>query len=229
MQNIESFGITAAVVIDRQDHDDPEPGVWPEVVERLSENPQASELPLRVLLDDLLRREANMNNDDLARCGVAARRQLDYLSEHPPTAVTRLVIDAVVWTASTDPVATERLLRRAIEPERLRDRGAEDSTPSVMQCRNSHRIPSFVADLYVAVMEYDEDSNEATQLVGGSLLPLTSTCRQDVEHAKWNLVRHFRSFLQTAPQEALRVLVLSRTDQTWEVNSPSLSAGAWLL
>ena len=61
---------------------------------------------------------------------------------------------------SADQVATEQLLRRALEPERLRERGANDlhwvcdAIPKLAPL-----IPSFVDDLYVAVMEYAEDSN----------------------------------------------------------------------
>lgn len=134
-----------------------------------------------------------MNESDLARCGVAARRLLDFYWRHPPLAVTRLAIEAVVATAHTEPTETERLLRRAIEPDRLESHGANDlhclcdSVPSLAVL-----LPAFVEDLYVAVMEFEERSTDATQLVGSAILPLTSTRRQDVEMAKWDLVRHYR-------------------------------------
>jgi hypothetical protein len=48
--------VALAVVIDREDVRDPEAGIWPQVVERLSENVEDTEAPLRVLLDELVGR-----------------------------------------------------------------------------------------------------------------------------------------------------------------------------
>jgi hypothetical protein len=49
--------VAVAIVIDREEQDDWQPGVWPEVIERLSTNIPVAELPLRTLLDDFVRRE----------------------------------------------------------------------------------------------------------------------------------------------------------------------------
>jgi len=48
--------VALAVVIDREGLGDPEAGIWPQVVERLSENVEDTEGPLRVLLDELVGR-----------------------------------------------------------------------------------------------------------------------------------------------------------------------------
>ena len=67
-------------------------------------------------------------------------------------------------------------------------------------------LPGFVEDLYVAVMEYEEQSTKPTHLLASAILPLTSTRRQDVDMAKWNLVRHFPTFLEAAPEPAVAAL-----------------------
>ncbi len=50
--------LALAVVIDRQDGDNPRPEIWPRVVERLSDNVATTELPLRILLTDLLQSQS---------------------------------------------------------------------------------------------------------------------------------------------------------------------------
>ncbi len=148
-----------------------------------------------------------MTEDDLTRCGIAARRHLDFLWTHPPTAISRLAVEAVIATASADPTATEAILRRSLEPERLRSHGAAD-LHSLCDAVPTLAIfaPDFVRDLYVTVMEYEEESTDLTDLSASAILPLTSTRRQDVDMAKWDLVRHFGAFLNRAPEHAAAAL-----------------------
>ena len=47
--------LALAVVIDREERADIAPGIWPEVVELLSTNVETTEVPLRILVDDLVR------------------------------------------------------------------------------------------------------------------------------------------------------------------------------
>jgi hypothetical protein len=154
-----------------------------------------------------------MKAEDLGRYGRAARRHLEYVWSFPPSAVDRLAIEAVVATAASDIDATEELLRRSLESERLRSHGSADlhwlcnAIPKLIQT-----LPTYVADLYVATLSYDEDSNEPTRLSASAILPLTSTRRQDIDMAKWTAVNHFPEFLRVAP--TLAVAVLSRLIET---------------
>jgi hypothetical protein len=106
--------LAVAVVIDREDADDASPGIWPAVVERLSENVTVTELPLRIMLNSLAGRGRPLSRLDLAHCGLAARRLLEYLWTLPPALAIRVAIEAVIATAESDPTATETLLRRVL-------------------------------------------------------------------------------------------------------------------
>ena len=53
-------------------------------------------------------------------------------------------------------------------------------------------------DLYLTVMDYEEQSLDPTDMIGGQLLPLRSNRRQDVEGARYNLVEHFDEVLAHA-------------------------------
>ena len=90
--------LAIAVAIDREDADDPSPGIWPTVVERLSENVTVTELPLRIMLDSLVKR-GTLLGQELARCGLAARRLLEYLWTVPPTYPPGPGADAVAVSA----------------------------------------------------------------------------------------------------------------------------------
>jgi len=199
--------LAVAVVIDRDDAVQPDPGVWPAVAERLSANTAATELPLRLLLGSLLQRRGQLDPADLARCGLAARRLLDHHWTLPPAATTRFAIEAVIATADSDPAATEALLRRALQSEQMTGRAYNDLrwlTQGVPQLVGT--VPGLVEELYVVAMAYEETSTEPTPLPLGRILPMSSTRRQDVDGARLDLVRHYATFLERSPHAAVAAL-----------------------
>ena len=58
--------------------------------------------------------------------------------------------------------------------------------------------PDFVASVYKTVFSHYETSQEQTHM-GGIVLPLTSTRRQDYEMCQYQLIRHFPHFLRESP------------------------------
>ncbi len=63
--------------------------------------------------------------------------------------------------------------------------------------------PALAARVFTTGFGHREASTETTRM-GGVILPLTSTRRQDFELAQYVLVRAFPEFLRTAPNEALQ-------------------------
>ncbi len=199
--------LVVAVGLDRQNDPQAPLGVWPQVAARLSVHVAATEYPLRILLDDLVRTGLPLAGGDLDQCGIAARHVLDYAWTQARTPAVRLAIEAVVATAASDPTANETLLRQAISPTQLEAWGFQDlhwiakAVPHLATL-----MPGFVEDLYVAVLPHEETSREPTPLVTSAILGLRSNRRQDFDSVKFELVEQFPIFLATAPSHALSVL-----------------------
>lgn len=200
--------VAVAADIDLKESDRVRLDVWAEVVSRLAGHLPRNELPLRLLLDTLTRHHgANLDREDLAKCGHVARSYLAYLWGQPPSPVIRLAIDAVVATTTTDPQASEEVLREALDIDRLSQHDPivlHAVTESVLELAGL--IPEFVEDLYVTLMSYEETSTEETDLGGSLILPLRSNRRQDVQHAQWALVQKYRDFFATRPSHALQAI-----------------------
>jgi hypothetical protein len=148
-----------------------------------------------------------MTDEDLQRCAVAARRVLTYLWTVPASPVIRFALDAVAATAEADPVQADAVLRPGIEPDRLSTSGWNyihwlcDLVPVLIRT-----VPALVEDLYLAVLPFNEDSNEPTHLLASAIMPLSSTRRQDFEMGKYDLVRHFPRVLDVAPDVAISII-----------------------
>jgi hypothetical protein len=199
--------LVVAVGLDRQNDPQAPLGIWPQVAARLSAHVAATEYPLRILLDDLVRTGMPMAGDDLDQCDIAARNLLGHAWIQARTPAVRLTIEAVVATAASDPTATETLLRQAISPTQLAACGYQDlhwiakAVPDLATL-----MPGFVEDLYVAVFPHEETSREPTQLVPSAILGLRSNRHQDFESVKFELVEQFPAFLAIAPSHTLSVL-----------------------
>ena len=61
----------------------------------------------------------------------------------------------------------------------------------------------------IPVFEYQENSDEKTDLMGGTILSLSSTRSQDYDMCRYRLIEHFSSFLQVKPQIATQVVIRS--------------------
>nr|WP_144298820.1 ATP-binding protein [Streptomyces sp. TLI_235] len=185
----------------------PDTGVWAAIAERLSHRPAAALQALGDLVRDLVPQYPTLAPEHQRACGLAARRLLEYLWTQAPVSGTWLVINAVIQTSASDPVATEALLRRAIEPEQLAERGYHDLfalTDDVAQL--IEQVPGIVEDLYVAVLGHEEISSDPTRIGPGAVLTLQSTRKQDFDSSKYSLVQSFSDVLQWDITVALSIL-----------------------
>lgn len=183
------------------------PSVWADTAERLSRTPEHAGSALGVLVTDLAYHRTILTTASLQQCGLAARRLLEYIWTQPPTPWARLAIAAVIQTATSDPKATENLLRRALEPPQLRERGYNDLVALADEVEQlTGLLPALVEDLYVTALSHQEESSETTQMGSGAVLTLLSNRRQDFDAAKYPLVQYFPDLLRTDSRRALSIL-----------------------
>ena len=69
--------------------------------------------------------------------------------------------------------------------------------------------PEFVISIYCTIFGHDETSDVKTNFGGGSVLPMTSTRRQDYSMCQYRLIKHFPNFLQAKPLGAAQAAILS--------------------
>jgi hypothetical protein len=101
--------------------------------------------------------------DQLVALGQASRELLRFAWARTPRS-DRLAIDgliAVGKTFATDPLASAALLRRAIEPDHLRQHGHTELRWIAEQIKSIERSdPNLAVDIYRAAYGYAEDSND---------------------------------------------------------------------
>lgn len=186
--------------------------VWAAIAERLSRRANRAGAALRILVYDLSAEAASLGGEALSSCGVAARRLLEHLWGQPSSVLTRLAITAVIATGSSDQEAAYSLLRRALEPAQLQERGYNDLFAlSDGVARLIAQLPDMVSELYVATMSYEEESTEPTLLGSGVVLSMQSNRRQDFDASKYHLVKAFPDVLRWDMGKAAAILTeLSR-------------------
>ncbi|MFE3237549.1 hypothetical protein ACFXKJ_36185 [Kitasatospora indigofera] len=185
----------------------PAPGVWAAIAERLSRHPTTALQALGDLVRTLAPQYQVLAPEHQRACGLAVRRLMEHLWTQPPVPGARLVITAVRQTQASDPTATEALLRRAIEPEQLAERGYHDLfalTDDIEQLIN--QVPGIVEELYVTVLSFKETSSEATPIGSGAVLTMQSTRQQDFDSSKYSLVQDFPNVLRWDITVALSIL-----------------------
>ncbi|MEU5335649.1 hypothetical protein AB0G51_20310 [Streptomyces asoensis] len=181
------------------------PQIWCDFAARLSQTPGAAVGALLILVCDLA--GESLPGPAFAQCGQAARALLAHLWTLPVSLQARMAITAVIQSSSSDPQATALLLRRALQPEQLAERGYSDlfaftqAVPHLLQS-----LPELVAELYVAAMSYEETSTAPTQLGSGAVLTLMSTQQQDYSGNRYHLIEHFPQLYRQDVTRALQIL-----------------------
>jgi HEAT repeat protein len=185
-------------------------GLWSQLAVRLSERISYEvAYPLRLLVWGLSAEVDRLEPTEMTALGVSARALLTWAwaqKPAPPQELT-LGLEAVARSCRSDPSATQALLSRAIDPERLPEHGyvelrpLANELPSLASC-----VPEFAARLYEAAFGYDEESEETTPFGSGQILRFTSTRRQDWQMAQHTLAREFPTLLEEDAGAAVRAL-----------------------
>lgn len=140
----------------------------------------------------------------------ASRAMLAYAWTRTPRSdilITNGLI-AVGKTFSADPKASAALLRRAIEPEHLKEHGYKDLRWLSRQIRTIAKDDSaFAADIYQAAFGYSEPSDDATPMGNSALLAMRSNKRQDYQSSWYALTEPLPEILRNNLETGVRALV----------------------
>jgi hypothetical protein len=172
---------------------------------------------VRNLLLELCTRASGDRSDLATALGPAARSLLAWSLDAEPyhPALTRVAISAVARTFGTDPGASEVLLRRLLDPDRLAAYGFMEF-PELAD-GVEHLIPlapELVVDVYRTALTHEEKSTESTTMGSSVVMPLRSNRRQDFDHSHYTLNLAFEQFLSEQPEHAIEALSQMRLART---------------
>jgi HEAT repeat protein len=185
-------------------------GLWGQLAVSLSERISYEvAYPLRLLVWGLSAELDRLASSDMTALGVSARALLTWAwaQEPAPPQELALGLEAVARSCRSDPSASQALLSRAVDPERIPQYGyvelrpLANELPSLASC-----VPDFAAQLYEAAFGYDEESEETTPIGPGQILRLTSTRRQDWSMVQYALAQDFPVLLQRDARAAVRAV-----------------------
>ena len=173
---------------------------------------------LALLTSKILDRDSKTDTSVIEACGRVGRRLLKWIWAERQTGEDdwyhRLagswVVPLVARTYRTDPEESRALLEKVLKLTQ------EDDFPINLLKRLTEHVDKiwdedseFVISIYVTVFAHQEISGEITNPMGGRILRLTSTRRQDYSMCYYQLARHFSKFLQDEPIAAARAVIRS--------------------
>ncbi len=186
---------------------------WPELLKTLTGRLSTARMWIAQRLMVALADQLPGPSDDARRVLGAASRSLlsnalGMAGPSPaPQRIAEFAIEVVRKTFATDPAASEAVLRRLLEPARIRSDGhwqlfrlADDIGALAMIA------PTFVGDVYRATFSYSETSDETTPMLASQLLPLRSSRKQDYDMARHLLAEEYGHLIEADPAIAVDVL-----------------------
>lgn len=183
--------------------------VWYTLADLISQDLRKETVyPLQWLISLLVERVTHPAADQIAKIGGAARRVLEFAWRMVPRdrGLVIYAIQHVSRTFASDPATSAALLRRALEPEHLAAHGSEEMLWIAQEIKNllTHDT-DLVRDIYATAFSHRETSESPTPM-GGIVLPLRSTRRQDYESGLYSLKESYPTFLHKAPENAVLAL-----------------------
>ena len=173
---------------------------------------------LTTLTSEMLERAAaNQDTAVINACGRVGRQLLAWIWQERETNEddwnNRLgghwIVPLVAKTYGTNPKDSRRLLEKVLELTQ------EDNFPiNFLTWLTEHvdRIwphdPEFVELIYRTIFSYYETSDERTRM-GGFIVAMASTRRQDYTMCQYRLIKHFPDFLRAVPLSATRAVIQS--------------------
>ena len=171
------------------------------------------------LTSDILERATKSENKGVVEaCGRIGRRLLKWVWRERETQENdwynrfggRWAAPLVAKTYGTNVDESRALL------ERILDLTKEENFPiGFLSWLTDHvnsiwaHDPKFVVSIYRTVFAHYELSDVKTSFGSSSVLPMTSTRRQDYSMCQYRLVKHFPNFLQAAPLSATQAVIQS--------------------
>ena len=173
---------------------------------------------LATLTSAILERAPKTGTSIIDACGRIGRRLLKWVWQERETSEDdwynrfggRWAVPLVAKTYHTNIEESRALLEKVLELTK------EDDFPiKFLSWLPEHvdRIwdhdPEFVILIYRTIFYHDEISDVKTNFGSSSVLPMTSTRRQDYSMCQYRLIKHFPDFLQAAPLPATQAAVRS--------------------
>jgi hypothetical protein len=188
-------------------------GPWCALTEALSTRLSDQTIPtVRILVAQATDAHQDLTSDQRVQILVAAAALLNATwRDHPDDDVdVGVALQALCHTFSGAPHIAEPLLRKAIEPKHLAERGHTELKWLARGIVSLFKdAPILTADIYAAAFSYREDSKEQTPLDNSHIMRLVSNRSQDYQHVLWQLAEVFPQFLQLEPSEAIRALLVA--------------------
>lgn len=185
-------------------------GPWPALLRWMASRLTGETVfAFRGLLYSEIERSADSGNKGSSDLGESARGLLRFAWAHQPynSFLARNGLRFTCRTFTSDPTASASLIRQSLEPAHLVSHGAEEMPFVCMEIADLMALdPPLVSEIYLAVFGYRELSEEPTSM-GGAILPLRSTRKQDYSGSKYSLVTEFSRFLATDGRLATTTLL----------------------
>ena len=174
---------------------------------------------LATLTSDILNQaEKSENTAVVDACGRIGRCLLEWVWQERKTSENdwynrfggRWAVPLVAKTYHTNVEESRALLEKVLELTK-----EEDFPIKFLSWLPEHvdRIwdhdPEFVTSIYRTVFRHDEHSDVKTSFGSSSVLPMTSTRRQDYRMCEYRLIKHFPNFLRAAPSHATQAVIQS--------------------
>ena len=171
------------------------------------------------LTSDILAQESESENSEVVNaCGRIGRRLLKWVWQERGTSEDdwynrfggRWAVPLVAKTYHTNVEGSRELLERVLQLT-----NEDNFSISFLKWLPDHvdRIwdydPEFVISIYCTIFGHDETSDVKTNFGGGSVLPMTSTRRQDYGMCYYRLIKHFPNFLRAKPLKATQAAIRS--------------------
>lgn len=150
-----------------------------------------------------------MTEKQLKKTGKAARHLLEFAWANQSVYLNLIIsaITGVCKTFESDPRASEKLLRKIIEPEHLKEHGYEELFALGEELKRLTTFaPEFVRDVYIAAFGCHEQPEGAVRS-GGSLGALIIPHDKAYDNNLFMLAHRFAEFLKSAPKEATKTVV----------------------
>lgn len=188
----------------------PGAGPWAQLAEGLSAHLGDALIDaVRPLLLKLTEPVAALTGEDLVNAGRAARHFLVYIWQRQPRHSQLIVngIQLVSRTIASDPEASARLLRRALERSQIAAFGYQELRWMAHEVRHlAACAPDLVVDLFAAAYAFEDQSTDKTSMGTSLLLPLTSHRRQDYGMIWWELAEAFPTLIGQDVSMAVQAL-----------------------
>ncbi len=164
----------------------------------------------QIWIDSALQQWESPTAEQEVAIGLTARRVLDaaWMSDSRNSPLVIAGIRSVCKTFASDPEASAKLLRRAFEPNHLKQFGYEELQSMVQAIPDlTAQDPAFVANLYIAAFGWREPAEDPTYITKSRIFGFRSDKRQDYQLARWQLGQGYPKYLAQEPAHATDVML----------------------